>query len=134
MSPNTNRTGIDTSARPGARSRKPPARGIARGHPVSDHRSLEMMKRIAQHIDAEPVRWMAHARANLARWIREANEQEATYTQREWRALLERHDWHRLRAMLLAETDEGQRLRSSHPFTGILSVHERRAVYEAIRP
>ena len=134
MSPNTNRTGIDTSPRPGGSGTKTPARQIARGHPVSDHRSLEMMKRIAQRIDAEPVRWIAHARANLARWIRAANEQEPTYPQREWLALLERHDWHQLRAMLLAETDEGQRLRSSHPFTGILSAHERRAVYETIRP
>ena len=37
--------------------------------------------------------------------------------------------WERLREILLEESNEGQRLRSSHPFTGILTQDERDAIY-----
>ena len=47
----------------------------------------------------------------------------------EWKQLIETHPWERLREILLDESDEGQRLRSSHPFTGILTQDERDAIY-----
>lgn len=37
--------------------------------------------------------------------------------------------WEKLRERLLEESDEGQRLRSTHPFAGILSQEERESVY-----
>ena len=36
----------------------------------------------------------------------------------EWRRLIETVPWERVRKMLLEESDEGQRLRSSQPFLG----------------
>ena len=48
---------------------------------------------------------------------------------REWKQLIEKHTWERLREILLEESDEGQRLRSSHPFTGLLTDDERDAIY-----
>jgi hypothetical protein len=46
----------------------------------------------------------------------------------EWLAILAQ-DWERIRAVLLAEHDEGQRLRQSNPFCGVLSASERWAIY-----
>ena len=51
----------------------------------------------------------------------------------EWKALIEKQPWERLREMLLEESDEGQRLRSSHPFTGLVTEGERNAVHDATR-
>ena len=47
----------------------------------------------------------------------------------DWKALIETHPWERLREILLEESDEGQRLRSSHTFTGLLTDDERDAIY-----
>ena len=44
------------------------------------------------------------------------------------RKLLAEKPWSELRAMLVEESDEGQRLRSSHPFIGILTEEERESV------
>ena len=44
----------------------------------------------------------------------------------EWKTLIETHPWKELREMLLDESDEGQRLRSSHPFKGLVIESERR--------
>ena len=51
----------------------------------------------------------------------------------EWKELIERHPWERLREILLEESDEGQRLRSSHPFKGLVTETERRAIHDAAR-
>ena len=44
----------------------------------------------------------------------------------EWKTLIETHPWKELREMLLEESDEGQHLRSSHPFKGLVTESERR--------
>ena len=45
----------------------------------------------------------------------------------EWEQILKR-PWREIRAILLADSDEGQRLRSSHPFVGIVTEDERREI------
>ena len=47
----------------------------------------------------------------------------------EWKHLVEQHSWEVLREMLLDESDEGQRLRSSHPFVGIVTEQERAKIH-----
>jgi hypothetical protein len=51
---------------------------------------------------------------------------------REWLPLLER-PWEEVRAILLEESDEGQRLRQTDPFCGILTPAERWEIYREAR-
>ena len=103
---------------------------VGEGHPHIDRRSLEMAKLIVQKIDAEPglVR-IAHQ--NLQRW-RRVRGGTLPRCSEEWEKLLER-PWIEIREILLDESDEGQRLRSSHPFAGLVSETERRRIHDAHR-
>lgn len=91
------------------------------GHPHIDARSLDMARIVVDRIDADPSLFNV-AHENLERWRRlhgtlsRANE--------EWEQILER-PWCEIREILLDESDEGQRLRSSHPFVGIVTEEER---------
>lgn len=94
------------------------------GHPHIDARVLDMCRLIVQKIDEEPRRFeIAHE--NLARererWDR------LTQARQEWAELLKR-PWPEIRAILVEESDEGQRLRSSHPFSGLITQEERYAI------
>ena len=86
------------------------------GHPHIDARSLEMVKIIVKRIDADPT-FIESAHRFLA------NEEERYGTlcqaSREWKQILTR-PWSEIREILLDESDEGQRLRSSKPFAGIV--------------
>ena len=65
---------------------------------------------------------------NINRWTR----QQGGYLppcHAEWKTLIEQHPWSELREVLLQENDEGQRLRSSHPFVGIVTAEERANIY-----
>ena len=98
-------------------------------HQVLDRRSLAFAEAIAAKIDADPTRaGLALARENCQRWLLEMPSPAID----EWRVLLEQ-DWSQVRAVLLQENDEGQRLRQSSPFTGILSREERREIIERFR-
>ena len=83
---------------------------------------------VVQRIDADPaLRHIVHE--NLERWRRHAGG-ALTRAHQEWEALLER-PWSEVRTILRNESEEGQRLRSSHPFKGIVTDKERRAVIDA---
>ncbi|MBT9589207.1 hypothetical protein IV102_38115 [bacterium] len=98
-------------------------------HERIDRWSLDMMREIVARIDADPNRrGLAHAGAIARRWYAQ-NPNEAV---REWLVLLE-CPWEEVRAYLLDEGDEGQRLRSSAPFCGILSPQERLEVFRRHR-
>ena len=64
---------------------------------------------------------------NIERWTRQKGYLPLRHA--EWKQLIETHPWERLREMLLEESDEGQRLRSSHPFKGLVSPEERAAIH-----
>ena len=80
-----------------------------------------MARIVVERIDAGPSLFNV-AHENLERWRRlhgtlsRANE--------EWVQILNR-PWSEIRAILLEESDEGQRLRSTHPFRGIVTEEER---------
>ena len=64
---------------------------------------------------------------NIARWARRNGDLPACHA--EWKTIIEQRSWNDIRALLLADSDEGQRLRSTHPFIGIISDEERAAIH-----
>ena len=97
------------------------------GHAGIDRRVLEMTRVIVAKIDRDRA-IVRVGLENIERWTR----QKGGYLPQchaEWKELIETHPWERLREILLEESDEGQRLRSSHPFTGILTQNERDVIY-----
>ena len=86
------------------------------GHAGIDRRVLEMTRVIVAKIDRDRT-LVRVGLENIERWTR----QKGGYLPRchaEWKELIETHPWERLREILLEESDEGQRLRSSHTVHG----------------
>jgi hypothetical protein len=99
-----------------------------RTHQEIDRRSLEMVRRIVAKIDADPQRHgLTHAKNVCERWVG-----QGIVSAREWLNLLEK-PWEEVRAILLDESDEGQRLRQTDPFCGILTPAERWEIYRQAR-
>lgn len=99
-----------------------------RTHQAIDRRSLEMARRIVEKIDADSDRaGFQRAKEVCRRWVAQGNAPA-----REWLTILER-PWDEVRAILLDDSDEGQRLRQSDPFVGILTPQERWAIYKEAR-
>lgn len=101
--------------------------GLGTGHPEIDRRVLEMTRLAVAKIDQDPT-LVRTGLDNIERWTR----QRGGYLpgcHAEWKALIEQEPWTLLREMLLAETDEGQRLRSSHPFITLVTEEERAKIY-----
>ena len=101
---------------------KPEQCGV--GHPHIDARILDSCRLIVQRIDEDPERFQI-AFENLER--ERARRGKLSRARDEWRTILER-PWAEIRAILLDPSDEGQRLRSSHPFSGLVTEDERYAI------
>ena len=99
------------------------------GHPHIDRRALAMARLVAEKIDRDPG-LLQVAIDNLERWAH-MDEHVLPPALVEWQELIARHSWPELRAILIQDTDEGQRLRSSSPFVGIISEEERMAILKA---
>ena len=91
------------------------------GHPHIDARSLDMARIVVERIDADPSEFNV-AHENLERWRRLHGT--LSRASEEWEQILKR-PWCEIREILLEDSDEGQRLRSSHPFVGIVTEEER---------
>ena len=100
------------------------------GHPHIDARSLAMAKIIVERIDADPT-FIEVAHRNLEN--EERHSGRLSQASREWRQILTR-PWAEVREVLLEESDEGQRLRSSKPFAGIVSEEERLEIIRRYPP
>lgn len=85
-------------------------------------------RRIAELLLEEPEKVLNKARHNLWRWQRVHAGTGSEAAWEEWRTLLDTKPLTELIAIITADSDEGQRLRSSTPFTGILSAEERAAL------
>lgn len=84
-----------------------------------------MARAIAEKIDADPDRkGLLKARDICRRWY----EKDPTPAIAEWLSILDR-PWEEIRSILLEETENGQRLRQSDPFCGILTPQERWDIY-----
>lgn len=104
--------------------------GVPGGHPGIDRRVLELTRLAVARIDEDPA-LVRIGLENIERWTRARGHLPRCHA--EWKALIEKQPWERLRQMLLEESDEGQRLRSSHPFTGLVTEAERNAIHDATR-
>ena len=83
-----------------------------------------MCRRIAQKVRRDPS-LMRIPRANLRHWRKKLGHW--TPVLREWEKILRENPTERVLEILTQDGDDGQRLRQSDPFVGILSEKERRA-------
>jgi hypothetical protein len=92
--------------------------------------ALEYHKEIAALLMMDPDRVIEEARDNLRRWLLayERGTREA-WCLEEWEQILDRHTMPELIAIITEDSDEGQRLRSSTPFVGLLSAEERKEIW-----
>ena len=103
------------------------AQGKPAGHPEIDRKVFELTKIAVAKIDRDPS-LVQIGLDNIERWTR----QKGGYLplcHAEWKTLIETRPWVELRRLLLEDSDEGQRLRSSHPFKGLVTATEREAIY-----
>jgi len=99
-------------------------------HRVAEARSLALHVLAARRIAADP-RLLERARATLKRWMARYAE-AAPPALREWDELLSR-PWPEVAAKATALTEDAARLRQSSPLGTLLSVAERKRVYDAFR-
>ena len=91
-----------------------------------DRYSLILHRAIAEKMLRDEERILRIARSNLDRWLKKESFAGSTgIPLREWQQILENSTSAQIRRILTADTDESQRLRSSSPFTGILTKAER---------
>ena len=92
-------------------------------HEVQDLVSLELARRIASGLPQHPE-WLDIARNNLKRWARQNRDAPSLLRcYAEWQALLD-HPVSEISNVLIAGTEEGQRLRQNSPFVGVISPAE----------
>lgn len=101
-------------------------------HAFLDEFALAYHRAVAERLRTEPEAVLERARRNLNRWTEGAafgaGEQASL---EEWREILGEAAVNRLIEIMTETTDEGQRLRSSSPFVGVLSPEERLEILAA---
>lgn len=101
-------------------------------HQFLDGLALAYHRALAVKLRAAPEAVVRTARENLARWLASGSFDSGTSASlREWLSILERSTPEELLALITAETDEGQRLRQSSPFAGVLTDEERLEIMDA---
>jgi hypothetical protein len=99
------------------------------GHDLIDRRSLELNKLVEQKIRRQPE-LMDFVRNRLKHMLTGSRLSESSKDAlREWQTILSTHSLNEVLAILTEDSDEGQRLRQSSPFSGILSQRERLEVF-----
>ena len=92
----------------------------------ADRFSLSLHRAVAEKMRVNEDEVLRIARANLERWLKSESftggERSALL---EWLDILETSRPDEIRKIITANTDEGQRLRSSSPFAGVLTEEER---------
>ena len=101
------------------------------GHPHIDKRSLERHRLVVERTDADPS-LMNVAHENLARWERTRGTLPKAH--QEWKLLLNSRTWLEIRTILLEDSDEGQRPRSSAPLVGIATQEKWERIIEENPP
>jgi len=93
-------------------------------HQWIDRANLAMCKAVAQKIRRNP-KLMRIPRGNLRRWKKKLRPWPPAF--REWEYILKNKSLEATLEILTQDNDEGQRLRQSDPFAGVLSEKERRS-------
>ena len=100
--------------------------------------ALALHQTVAEKNLLHEVEVLQIARDNLQRWLeRESFSGSERNALLEWQNILENSTSAEIRKIITQDTDEGQRLRSSSPFVGVLSEAEREKIWSEcaeIRP
>ena len=101
-------------------------------HAFLDEFALAYHRAVADRLRAEPSAVLEHARRNLDRWTEgDAFGPGDLASLEEWRRILDEAEVDQLVEVITDVSDEGQRLRSSSPFVGVLSPEERLEILAA---
>lgn len=101
-------------------------------HALLDEFALYYHYAVAERLRVAPEAVLARAHANLTRWLSgDAFPPGEVESLEEWRTILDRSDTEQLTQIITDLSDEGQRLRQSTPFAGVLSATERRELLDA---
>ncbi len=101
-------------------------------HQFLDALALAYHRAVAERLRADPGAVIDLARENLARWLSSGSFDTGTAAAlHEWESILDRSTLKQLLALITAETDDGQRLRQSSPFVGVLTDKERLEIMDA---
>jgi hypothetical protein len=92
----------------------------------SDLVSLALHQLVVLRLRSNPL-LIEKAKSNLQNWLNQTPNVKAWL---EWRTILETKSLENVLEILTANTDEGQRLRSSSPFVGLVTAQERNAIIE----
>jgi hypothetical protein len=102
--------------------------------PIGSHQFVDKLAllyhyEIAERLRTDPDFVIEKARRNLDRWRPVHKGTGSELALEEWRNLLNVKPVQELIAVITEDSDEGQRLRSSTPFVGILSAEERKELF-----
>lgn len=94
-------------------------------HETIDKRGLALARDIVAKIDKDPERQgLKRAQTLCDKWLRDTQIQAYA----EWKQILS-GNWSTIRAVLLDESEYGQRLRQNSPFCGVLTSEERHHIF-----
>ncbi len=93
----------------------------------SDERSKALHREIAKKLRSNPKLWSV-PRLNIVRWKKGRKFLMPYLT--EWEYILNTQSKEQILSLLESDSEESARLRSSSPFTGILSDIERKRIFE----
>ena len=99
-------------------------------HQLADKRSQVLHTKIAEKLRAHPELWMIPEQ-NLQRW--EQTMEGLSPALYEWHQILQTYSKGKILSLLESPSEEATRLRSSSPFTGILSQSEREEILKAFK-
>ncbi len=91
--------------------------------------NLMLHRAVAEKLRQDAKAVLQTARNNLNRWLTsESFAGSERFALLEWQEILETHASEEICKIISQDTDEGQRLRSSSPFVGVLSEAEREKI------
>lgn len=93
----------------------------------ADERSMALHKEIAKKLKDNPRFWDIPNK-NLKKWKKIRNGLSLAFI--EWENLLTQQSREQILAILVNDSEYSKRLRSSSPFTGILSENERTIIFK----
>lgn len=105
---------------------------ISRQNNFVDLFNLMLHCAVAEKLRQNPEFVLQTARNNLKNWLKDKNPALL-----EWQNILETKTTEEIIKIISQDTDEGQRLRSSSPFAGVLTESEREKIWSEcaeIRP
>lgn len=96
----------------------------------SDERSIALHKEIAKKLRDNPDLWDIPPK-NIARWKKMRDNLPPAFV--EWENILNQKTKQEILSILEGDSEYSIRLRSSSPFTGILTETERKTIFEYYR-